>query len=123
LTSRHDLDALLLEVLQKLPPLPHRVFIEWVDLDAVDPKAFDEKKDWAAIEGRKDGMFIGLHPLLKRAPKHVVKYLIFHELLHLLIPPDATGAHPRAFNVAECLWPGYVKACTWLDGLPGRRMR
>lgn len=121
-TRPHDLAAILLDVLKHFAPLPHVIHIDWVDLDEVDPLDFDEQKDWACIKGRKDGMFIGLHPLLKRAPKYVVEYAVFHEVLHLAIPPHAGMAHPPAFGVAERLWPRYHKACEWLDGQKGSRL-
>lgn len=109
-----DLDALLLTALGWFAPLPHRIHIDFVDLDDVDPSVFREQSDWACCIGKREGLFIGIHPALKRAPKYVLLYLIGHELLHLAIPPHAGMHHPPAFYVAERLLPNYAKACHWL---------
>lgn len=111
----HDLDALLLEAMRLFPPTAHRIYIEWIDLDAVDVKVFHENKDYACCIGKKDGLFIGLHPGLRRAPKYVIFFLICHELLHLHIPPHAGQHHPHAFDIAERLLPCYARACNYLD--------
>ena len=89
MTRRHDLDAILAEVLRHFAPLPHRIHVDWVDLDDVDPTLFDERRDWACCFGRRDSLCIGLHPELRGAPRYVISYLIFHEVLHLAIPPHA----------------------------------
>lgn len=112
----HDLDSILAEVLVHFLPLPHRIHVDWVDLDDVSRKDFDEHRDWACCTGTKKALFIGLHPRLRTAPKYVVRYVVFHEVLHLAIPPHKGQAHPPAFAVAERLWPAYVRACAWLDG-------
>jgi hypothetical protein len=110
----HDLDAILLDVLKLFAPLPHRIDIRWVDLDDTDTELFDEIRDWACCHGTKAGLFIGIHPTLKRAPRYVLKYIIAHEVLHLAIPPHNGVAHTKAFYVAERLLPGYHKAIAWL---------
>lgn len=118
----HDLDAILVEVLGHFSHLPHRIHVDWVDLDAVDPTLFDEKTDYACCIGKKSGICIGIHPALKRAPRYVVRYLVFHEILHLAIPPHKGVHHPPAFGVAERLWPDYRRSCAYLDG-PVNRLR
>jgi hypothetical protein len=109
-----DLDALLITALGWFAPLQHRIHVDWVDLNEVDPVIFHEHKDWACCIGKRDGVFIGIHPCLKRAPQYVLLYLIGHELLHLAIPPHNGMHHSPAFYVAERLLPKYAKACHWL---------
>lgn len=111
---RHDLDAILVDVLGHFEPLPHRIHIDWVDLDEVSCNVFDEQADWACVTGTREATHIGLHPQLMVAPRYVLRYLVFHEVLHLAIPPHRGIAHHRAFNVAERLWPDYRRACEWL---------
>lgn len=112
---KHDLDAILLEVLGHFASMPHRIRVDWVDLDAVDPIDFDEVSDWACVTNSTLEPCIGLHPSLRSAPRYVVRFLIFHEVLHLAIPPHAGVAHHVAFRVAERLWPDYHRANAWLD--------
>jgi Protein of unknown function DUF45 len=113
----HDLDALLLIALGWFAPLPHRIHIDWVDLNEVDPSVFHEHNDWACCTGGRDGAFIGIHPDLKRAPRYVLLYLIGHELLHLAIPPHFGVAHHPAFQVADRLLPKHREAWQWLRKL------
>lgn len=112
----HDLDGLLLEVLQKFESLSKRVLVSWVDLDSVSRDDFDENKDWACcLLGHTEVAFVGLHPCLVKAPKYVLRYLIFHEVLHLALPPHGRNCHHKAFRVAERLHPDYVRANRWLE--------
>jgi hypothetical protein len=112
---RHDLEAVLAEVLTHFWPLPHRIHIDWIDLDSVDPALFSEHNTWALCHGTKRALFIGLHPDLRGAPRYVVRYIVFHEVLHLAIPPHRGQVHTRAFNVAERLWSDYIRANHWLQ--------
>ena len=113
---KHDLDALLLEVLKKFDTLSKRVEISWVDLDSVDKGNFDENNHWAmCLLGHTEVAFVGLHPRLMRAPKYVLRYLIFHEVLHLALPPHKGVCHHKAFRVAEKLCPDYTRANNWLE--------
>jgi hypothetical protein len=109
---RHDLDAILVDALQRFGRLSCRVEVAWVDLDAVDRADFDEHADLAAVVWRDGVACVGVHPRLRRAPRYVLLYLVCHELLHIALGCEG---HPIAFAVAERLLPSYAKACAWLD--------
>lgn len=106
----HDLEAILLEVLKHFPSIRRQVDISWVDLDEVNVEDFDESRDHACIIITDGNTYIGIHPKHKRAPRYVIEYLIFHELLHIEFGMD----HSHLFNVAEHLWPTYTKSNDWL---------
>lgn len=110
-----DLDSILLEVLQMFEGLSKQVLVSWVDLDAVDKPDFDENNDWACcLLGHTGVAFVGIHPCLSQAPRYVLRYLVFHEVLHLALPPHGRNTHHKAFRVAERLYPDYVRANEWL---------
>ncbi|GAC1605906.1 MAG: hypothetical protein NVS4B10_19770 [Myxococcales bacterium] len=63
---------------------------------------------------------IRIHPALddERVPRHFVELVVFHEMLHQIIPPktDAGGrrcVHGKDFRAAERRFPGYEKARAW----------
>jgi hypothetical protein len=67
-----------------------------------------------------DQKLIRIHPALddERVPRHFVELVVFHEMLHQVIPPatDAGGrrcVHGRDFRAAERRFPGYEKARAW----------
>ena len=107
---KHDLNSLLAEVLTHFRPMPP-IHIAWADLTA------DEHCGQA--RWTDDGHFIGVGVQLQRAPKYVVRYLIFHEVLHFALPPRMGTKnllhHHRAFRVAERIWPDYTRAAAWLE--------
>jgi hypothetical protein len=92
-------------------PLGKQLHVDWVDLDDVDPAYFVELHEYACVTRVRGQWFIGLHPKFKVAPRYVVRYLIFHEVLHVALQ---TFEHPRHFHVAERLWPDYQRANAWL---------
>jgi hypothetical protein len=106
----HDLEAILLEVLKHFLPIKRTISIDWVDLESVDNVDFLENNDHACIVMENGHAFIGIHPKHKRAPRYVLEYLVFHEVLHIEFGVE----HSRLFNVAERLWPTYIKANDWL---------
>ena len=110
----HDLDATLLEVLTHFAKLP-QITIDWVDLDEVGPSLFLEHGDYACCVEKEGAYFIGIHPAMKKAPKYVVRFLVFHEVLHVALPPVGRQAHHKAFRVAERVWPDCARADAWLD--------
>jgi predicted Co/Zn/Cd cation transporter (cation efflux family) len=110
--SAHDLDGILAKVLEHFAPIRRAIHIDWVDLDDVDTDYFKELKEWAAVTRVGRTRCIGLHPILKRAPRFVVEYIVFHEVLHIALE---TFGHPRYFSVAERLWPTYRKSNAWLS--------
>lgn len=77
---------------------------------------------------------IRIHPALDRedVPPYYVEAVVFHEMLHEVVPPERRGArrivHGPEFRARERLYPGYGRARAWerahLDILlpgPGRR--
>lgn len=56
---------------------------------------------------------IRIHPLLDdaRVPEDFIRYILFHEMLHLVIPPQLEGGrrvdHPVAFRKRERTFPGF----------------
>jgi hypothetical protein len=63
---------------------------------------------------------IRIHPALddERVPRHFVELVVFHEMLHQVIPPrlDEGGrrcVHGSEFRAAERRFPGYEKARAW----------
>ncbi len=67
-----------------------------------------------------DHKIIRIHPALddQRVPRHFVEMVVFHEMLHQVIPPSVDGAgrrsvHGREFRAAERTFPGYERARAW----------
>lgn len=90
-------------------------WLGWVDLEEEqDPSTFDPEADWASCVETEGVWMIGLHPDLQSAPAYVLHYLVFHELLHLWIPPRGGDDHPIEFRIAEHLHPHYRRASAWL---------
>jgi len=63
---------------------------------------------------------IRLHPALDdaRVPRHFVELVVFHEMLHQVIPPTEGDSgrrcvHGRDFREAERRFPGYERARAW----------
>jgi hypothetical protein len=63
---------------------------------------------------------IRLHPALDdaRVPRHFVELVVFHEMLHQVVPPTEGDSgrrcvHGPAFREAERRFPGYEKARAW----------
>jgi len=62
---------------------------------------------------------IRIHPVLDQrwVPRYFVAYIVFHELLHHVIPPvrvgRTTAIHPVQFTHRERLYPHYVRALDW----------
>lgn len=65
-----------------------------------------------------DGI-IRIHPVLdaKRVPRYFVSYVVYHELLHHVIPPQTQGrrtlVHPPEFHRRERLFRQYARATAW----------
>jgi len=72
-----------------------------------------------------DSRTIALHPYLlqRRAPQLVVKYLLYHECCHQLIPSTPERPHPPAFMEWEYCAPHRTRALEWLEkeGFPTLR--
>lgn len=65
---------------------------------------------------------IRIHPLLDQAfvPRYLVRYIIFHEMLHAFLGVDekASGRrsiHPARFTRLEKAYPDYERAVAWIE--------
>lgn len=62
-----------------------------------------------------ESKLIRLHPLLddERVPKDFVRYILYHEMLHLVIPSEQhhgrRSDHPYAFRVRERQFPDFIE--------------
>jgi hypothetical protein len=62
---------------------------------------------------------IRVHPALDRpwVPRYFVSYVVYHEMLHHVIPAPVEGGrrvlHPRAFVERESLFRDYERALAW----------
>lgn len=76
---------------------------------------------------------IRIHPVLDQlvVPPYVVEAVVFHEMLHAVIPPEQSGTrrrhHPRHFRERESSYPHLQRAELWLYQnlfrLPGKTGR
>jgi len=119
----HDLDAILSEVLAHFAPMP-TIHITWAE----HHDTAHHRDHWGQAWWTRDGRFIGISKRLRRAPKFVIRYVVFHEVLHMaLLPRDSRAEtwrkgdryritwHHRAFRIAERLWPKRGLAEQWLE--------
>lgn len=62
---------------------------------------------------------IRIHPVLDQrwVPRYFITYIVFHELLHHVIPPVRIGRttvlHPVQFSQREQHYPQYIRALDW----------
>lgn len=108
----HDLDELLAEIRQVYGSLPE-IHVSWAS-DEADPAYFDRRWDWGCCTHILDVYMIGLSRDLQRAPRYVVKAVLWHEVLHVLLPKRGRCFHHKAFRVAEKMIPHYERAEAWL---------
>ena len=94
------------------------------------PEAFDEGRRPGLTWGRrgrsraKRSLLLGsycaetdtvrIHPVLDRdwVPAWFVRYILFHELLHAVLP-RAHGHHGPAFRARERAYPDFTRARNW----------
>ena len=119
----HDLAALLAEVSRHFDRVPANVHVSWASNAQLLKETGSAFEIWALAWNHADGLFIGINEQLRAAPKYVLKYLVFHELLHFVLRPRGRCHHHRAFRVAERVWPDYVRANAWLDANESRVLR
>lgn len=50
-----------------------------------------------------------------RAPKYVYTYLIFHECLHIVMPPENGNCHGPEFCMREMFAPNRKRSIEWLQ--------
>lgn len=65
---------------------------------------------------------VRMHPLLDdpRVPAFVVQYILYHEMVHIEVPPEVDGGgrvcpHTQAFYERERRFPEYARATEWLQ--------
>ncbi len=65
---------------------------------------------------------IRIHPRLDQSfvPKYVIRYIVYHEMLHAHIGIEQTeggrrSIHPRTFKRMERTFPEYEKAVAWIE--------
>jgi hypothetical protein len=108
----HDLDGLLVQASERWFDGAHRVPIGWARWPTRPPRRRLQL-------GSTDGMCVRIHPVLdhRSVPGWLVGFVVFHELLHLEIPPVQRGSrravHPRAFRDREALHPDHARAKQW----------
>lgn len=73
---------------------------------------------------------IRVHPALDRGwvPRYFVSYVVYHEMLHHVIPSSACGGtrrrlHPPEFLAREALFRDYERSLTWERRFIGRLLR
>jgi hypothetical protein len=72
---------------------------------------------------------VRIHPVLDQrwVPRYFVEYIVFHELLHHLVPPVRAGRitimHPPQFQRREQAYPLYLRAIGWEQGHIDRLLR
>ena len=68
---------------------------------------------------------IRIHPLLDdpQVPQEFIEYIVFHEMLHVVVPSQRTGTrrldHPPEFRQLERTFPGYER----METLAGQLLR
>lgn len=106
--------------------------------DEVNAEHFDDAIDaaitWGKMPARRprrsirfgtytfEDKLIRIHPLLDQAfvPQYVVRYVVFHEMLHAAMGIEETAsgrrrAHTPAFNRAERAYPEFDRANAWIE--------
>ncbi len=120
----HDLDAILAD-------LRRRYF----------PKCAEVRIGWGRWSGRTrprsmrfgaylpDSQSIRIHPALDQAfvPGYFVAFIVYHELLHHVMPPQRVNGryliHSRAFQQREREFPAYAEAMVWRQQYLRRLLR
>jgi len=116
-----DLKRLLAHVQRRYFPRVLNIHISWGT-----PEQLTDGIDWpwaVSSWAHPDGRFIVLSDRLKRAPRYVVMYAVFHEVLHFHVASrkvtrrDGTTYwvhHPRAFVLAEHAFEYFKSAARWM---------
>ena len=71
-----------------------------------------------AASCRPDEKEVVIHPFFmgqSRLPDYVIYYLMYHEALHFVVPPEGSNPHPDTFVEHEKTCPGRSKAIKWLS--------
>ena len=114
-----SLPALLAEVRGDFPEVSSRRIEVWL---RIQPRL-------ATLRPDGDGAVIELHAVLNHAhtPERVIGFILRHELLHIIIPPQEVdghqAAHPPEFWSAERNFPDRLLAWRWLTLVLGSCLR
>jgi hypothetical protein len=120
-----------------MPPLPNRGRYHDLDLILADlracyfPNCAAVRICWGRWSGRSrprsmrfgaylpEEKLIRIHPALDQAfvPRSFVEFIVYHELLHHVIPPVRVNGryqiHSAAFRRREREFPAYAEAIAW----------
>jgi len=115
--AHHDLAELFDEVSQTyFAGLTDDVKITWGRLP---PRRRRRRRSIRLGTYTHDSQLIRIHPALDQAsvPHFFVAFVVFHELLHHVVPATRTGSridhHPAAFKQRERAHPDYERALLW----------
>jgi hypothetical protein len=120
----HDLDAILADLRRRYFPDCAEVRIGWGRWSG---RARPRSIRFGAY--RPDAHSIRIHPALDQAfvPGYFVEFIVFHELLHHVMPPQPVNGryqiHPRAFHQRERDFPAYAEAVAWRQQFLRRLLR
>lgn len=128
----HDLDATLERALE--------ILLELEGETAEASKLDDVAITWGRQgRGRRsirfgsydfDRRLIRVHPSLDESwvPGYFVEFVVYHELLHAVIPPNSSPegrriVHPPEFREREAMFPRYTEATQWESENLGRLLK
>jgi len=110
----HDLDAILADLRARYFPNCAEVRVRWGRWSG---RARPRSMRFGAY--LPDSRLIRIHPALDQAfvPGYFVEFIVYHELLHHLIPPVRVNGryqiHSRTFRQRERAFPAYAEAMAW----------
>ena len=110
----HDLDAILQELCAAYFPQCTGVTISWGRWSG---RAWPRSIRFGVYEPPKQ--VIRIHPALDQAfvPGYFVEFIVYHELLHHVIPAIRVNGryrvHSAAFRQRERIFPRYAEAIAW----------
>ena len=120
----HDLDAILADLRRRYFPDCAEVRIGWGRWSG---RARPRSIRFGAY--RPDAHSIRIHPALDQAfvPGYFVEFIVHHELLHHVMPPQPVNGryqiHSRAFHQREREFPAYAEAVAWRQQYLRRLLR
>jgi len=110
----HDLDAIMQELCAIYFPQCTEVAISWGRRSGrVQPRSIR----FGVYQPQKQ--VIRIHPALDQAfvPRYFVEFIVYHELLHHVIPAMRVNGrycmHSAAFRLRERAFPRYAEAIAW----------
>lgn len=127
----HDLMVIFQRVNQRYFGNTHDALVTWGKSAGTSRKA----KGMPSRRSIKLGSYsaverlIRVHPVLDRkwVPRYFVEYILYHEMLHHVIPSSRDGGramlHPKEFREREREFHGYERAIAWERAHLGRLLR